>query len=470
MTLLRTHGDYEALARAIRAGDDATAARLSARSGLSRRLLTHRGLGPRGSIPEPVAADALAVLAALSSAGRPEEIAAAALRHRLDHPGVLDLVAGEVEAAGSPGGGTGQAGEPEGQARRRLGRPGGGWAGPAGAHPWAAGLAALDALAAPALRGAALLLRARAAEGAGRTDEARALVGECLAAAPGLLPAVRDAAEYELCAGNWARAWELADSIREDAIAGPMLPALDTLRQPPARAARAGRNQPCPCGSGRKYKVCCLVTDQHAAPHPLAERAVALYAMIASYAQRGPWRMVVDRMLSCAVGAPEAGMLALDLAVFDGGAAQRFLQARGHLLRPDERALLGQWLSVPMDLYEVTWVRPGIAAPAAQHGRRAALGRAARPHAVAVGGPAGPDTGSAAARRNPAPRPRRPGWPAPRLPHPGPWHCSRTGQCRPGRRGLPRAAAGAVLAAAAAAVHHRRQRGIPPVRGRTAGA
>ena len=263
MTLLDTDSDYEALARAIRAGDDATAARLSARSGLSglsRRLLTHRGLGPRGSIPEPVAADALAVLAALSSGGRPEEIAAAALRHRLDHPGVLDLVAGEVEAAGSE-------------------------AGPGVAHPWAAGLEAIDA---PALRGAALLLRARAAEGAGRSDEARALVGECLAAAPGLLPAVRDAAEYELCAGNWARAWELADSIREDAIAGPMLPALDTLRQPPARAARAGRNQPCPCGSGRKYKVCCLVTDQHAAPHPLAERAVALYAMIASYAQRGP--------------------------------------------------------------------------------------------------------------------------------------------------------------------------------------
>ena len=26
--------------------------------------------------------------------------------------------------------------------------------------------------------------------------------------------------------------------------------------------AKIGRNQPCPCGSGKKYKQCCLTTDQ----------------------------------------------------------------------------------------------------------------------------------------------------------------------------------------------------------------
>ena len=30
----------------------------------------------------------------------------------------------------------------------------------------------------------------------------------------------------------------------------------------PARKSRAGRNEPCPCGSGRKYKKCCLDTDR----------------------------------------------------------------------------------------------------------------------------------------------------------------------------------------------------------------
>lgn len=29
-----------------------------------------------------------------------------------------------------------------------------------------------------------------------------------------------------------------------------------------ARIAKAGRNDPCPCGSGRKYKRCCEVTQR----------------------------------------------------------------------------------------------------------------------------------------------------------------------------------------------------------------
>jgi uncharacterized protein len=30
-----------------------------------------------------------------------------------------------------------------------------------------------------------------------------------------------------------------------------------------ARRSRVGRNDPCPCGSGKKYKKCCLATDTH---------------------------------------------------------------------------------------------------------------------------------------------------------------------------------------------------------------
>jgi hypothetical protein len=81
--------------------------------------------------------------------------------------------------------------------------------------------------------------------------------------------------------------------------------------------------------------------------------------MLATYAQRGPRRPLADRMLACTIGAPEAAMLCLDLAIFDGGAAERFLTDRGHLLRDDERELLARWLTAPLDLYEVTWVRPG---------------------------------------------------------------------------------------------------------------
>lgn len=31
----------------------------------------------------------------------------------------------------------------------------------------------------------------------------------------------------------------------------------DFVRQQPARTTKIGRNEPCPCGSGRKYKKCC---------------------------------------------------------------------------------------------------------------------------------------------------------------------------------------------------------------------
>ena len=37
--------------------------------------------------------------------------------------------------------------------------------------------------------------------------------------------------------------------------------------------ARPGRNDPCPCGSGRKYKQCCLEKDEAALREALAKAA-----------------------------------------------------------------------------------------------------------------------------------------------------------------------------------------------------
>ena len=39
--------------------------------------------------------------------------------------------------------------------------------------------------------------------------------------------------------------------------------------------AKIGRNDPCPCGSGKKYKQCCLPKDQAAAPTVRAAQPVA---------------------------------------------------------------------------------------------------------------------------------------------------------------------------------------------------
>ena len=311
------------LVSALRAGDDSAAARLAARAGVPRWLLTHPEFGPRGRLDADDAGEALETIAALAAGS------AVTPGPWLAKPAVIDLVAEAVETAAVPG--------------------------TTAEHPWARGIAALEDCGHPAVQ---VLLRARAAEGSGRSDEARRLIGSCLRLDPTVLPAVRDAMEYELCAGNWARAWELASAIGSDEIAEPLLRPLGRLRQPAPGTERASRNQPCPCGSGRKYKACCRVKDLEGGVHPLPHRAPALYAMLATYARRGPSRTVADRMAACAIGAPHVAMLALDLAIFDG-AARRFLAARGHLLRGDERDLLGEWLAEPVDMYEVSSVRRG---------------------------------------------------------------------------------------------------------------
>ena len=46
--------------------------------------------------------------------------------------------------------------------------------------------------------------------------------------------------------------------------------------------ARRGRNDPCPCGSGQKYKRCCLPRDQAAALARETESAVRSAAIAAA--------------------------------------------------------------------------------------------------------------------------------------------------------------------------------------------
>jgi tetratricopeptide (TPR) repeat protein len=54
-------------------------------------------------------------------------------------------------------------------------------------------------------------------------------------------------------------------------------------------ATKPGRNDPCPCGSGQKYKRCCLEKDQIAESAALAEAAAARAAAVLPH-ERGPGR------------------------------------------------------------------------------------------------------------------------------------------------------------------------------------
>jgi SEC-C motif len=206
------------------------------------------------------------------------------------------------------------------------------------------------AAATPIQRAAAALLAARSAEGDGRPVEAEELVLEALGHDPDLEPALCDAADYAATRGDAAS----ADAHLRRAGAAPddgLRRALRPLLVSPPRTTP--RNSPCPCGSGRKYKLCCLRTPSH----PLSARAQARYASIATYATRAASIDVAREYVELAE--PEAAMFALDLAIFQGGILDDYLDERGDLLPDDERALVERWRSVPLAPYEVSAVQSG---------------------------------------------------------------------------------------------------------------
>ncbi len=220
-------------------------------------------------------------------------------------------------------------------------------------HPVNAALleAARQAAATPTRRAAAELLAARAAEGAGRPAKAEELVLEALDHDPDLEPALYDAADYAATRGDAAGAdtWlRRAGASPDDGLRRALRP---LLVSPPRTTPR---NSPCPCGSGRKYKLCCLRTPSY----PLSARAQARYASLATYAVRAASIDDVRELVELAV--PEAAMFVLDLAIFDAGIVDDYLDERGDLLPDDERALVERWRSVPLAPYEVASVQPGV--------------------------------------------------------------------------------------------------------------
>ena len=141
----------------------------------------------------------------------------------------------------------------------------------------------------------------------------------------------------------------------------PEMQRLRAFAEPPA--STVGRNAPCPCGSGKKHKLCCLAD----ARHPLAARAPWLWQKLAQWAREPRQR---DAVLSVASAlAPddqrERLLRALhdpvtaDLAIWGLGLMQEFIANRGPVLPPDERELLDSWVKEPIRIVEVVAVAPG---------------------------------------------------------------------------------------------------------------
>ncbi|MEQ7123468.1 SEC-C domain-containing protein [Actinopolymorpha sp. B11F2] len=202
----------------------------------------------------------------------------------------------------------------------------------------------------PAQRAAALLLAARSAEGTGRADEAAELVEEVLQERPDLGPALCDAAEYAACKGDALRADGLLRTAGFSSDDG-MRRWLRPLTALPA--ASTSRNRPCPCGSGQKYKMCCLRKEIH----PLTTRAALLYGLLVTYAERGRHFDQIVALMDLCPRVPV--MFGVELALFERGYLAEFLAERGPWLREDERELLARWEQSPLRLYEVVSSRPG---------------------------------------------------------------------------------------------------------------
>ena len=96
--------------------------------------------------------------------------------------------------------------------------------------------------------------------------------------------------------------------------------ALGRLLVPPKTAI--ARNAPCPCGSGRKYKMCCSGKEAH----PIADRAEALYALLVTHAQRAAYTETLGVLIARSGATEQAALFCIDLLLTDCGVTDRFLE------------------------------------------------------------------------------------------------------------------------------------------------
>ena len=203
--------------------------------------------------------------------------------------------------------------------------------------------------------GVPLYLLARVAEAEGEGAAWLGLLERAVAADATLSDALGDLADLRAVAGDAREAKRLYALAGVDGLADEVS-VLRPFLDPPAGP---GRNKPCPCGSGKKYKVCHGRTERH----PLGDRAAWLWRKIAMFAQRPANREELlewggllagrDPDERAAVAKAMSDPTTLDFAVYDGGLLRDFLFVLGSLLPADERELAETWLASERRLMEV---------------------------------------------------------------------------------------------------------------------
>ena len=203
------------------------------------------------------------------------------------------------------------------------------------------------------------LLRAQCRERLGDVLAAEADFNEALALDPQLGIALVNVARYASDRGDAVRALSL---LRRAGVAEDESLIQELGQFVPVERNDVGRNDPCWCGSGRKYKRCHLGRAE-LAPH---DRATWLYSKAVNFLNDGPHRRMRAELAEIRSdnqgGDPEdflGDRAVIDVALFDGGVLHDFLDTRGVLLPDVEQLMLAQWLTVERSVFEVENVERG---------------------------------------------------------------------------------------------------------------
>ena len=196
----------------------------------------------------------------------------------------------------------------------------------------------------------------------GEVVEAEDAVRATLRAAPGHRAAAEAMATYLDDRGDAARAVE---HLRRAGVRDED-PQMVRLADIVAHAGpKVARNDPCPCGSGKKFKACCI--DTPTVPAELQVRW--LYEKALAFAMH-PARLDAPTHLAAHAldqeGSDEsptsrasADRRFAELSLFDEGLLERFLDEREPLLPTAEVTIAEGWLECPLGVFAVTEVRSG---------------------------------------------------------------------------------------------------------------
>ena len=138
--------------------------------------------------------------------------------------------------------------------------------------------------------------------------------------------------------------------------------------------ARIGRNQPCPCGSGKKYKACHLLLEEQAMRTPAVRAAelrksfAALCGLIHGFAKK---RLGVEALNAAGRSWPgDPGLARTDTRIawalfhapHEGATlAAKFRAARRGQISPADNELLDRSLDASFSLYKVVSCSPSLA-------------------------------------------------------------------------------------------------------------